>query len=143
MSMRQLSLMPAPETLRPIDADQQRLVLAHTQDCLARAAVLYQRDFPSVTVLFDLRGQAAGQFRWTARSRQCVIRYNPWVFAADFTHHLKDTVVHEVAHYLVYHLHGTRAKAHGLEWRRVMKAFGVAPKATGHYDLSGVPVRAA
>jgi len=28
-----------------------------------------------------------------------------------------------------------------MEWRRVMKAFGVSPRATGRYELSGVPVR--
>lgn len=140
MTMRQLSLMPVGE-LRPIDAEQQRAVVARTQYYLDRAAVLFQRAFPSVAVQFDLRGQSAGQFHWTARSRQCVIRYNPWVFAADFEHHLTDTVIHEVAHYLVYQLYGARTRAHGMEWRRVMKAFGIAPRATGRYDLTGVPVR--
>lgn len=133
--------MSVVEKLRPIDADRQQQVIAYTQACLVRAAALYGRKLPPVDVLFDLSGQAAGQFRWTARPRQCVIRYNPWVFAADFAHHLHDTVVHEVAHYLVYLLHGARIRPHGAEWRRIMQDFGVKPKATGRYTLHGVPVR--
>ncbi len=133
--------MPFTATLVPIDTDQQRRVIAYTQECLTRGAALYGRKLPPVVVQFDLHGQAAGQFRWTVRTRQCVIRYNPWVFAADFEHHLHDTVVHEVAHYLVYRLCGARTRPHGEEWRRVMLDFGIKPKATGRYTLHGVPVR--
>lgn len=127
--------------VRPLDTCHQKLVIARTHDCILQSASLYRREFPSVHVLFDLSGLAAGQFRWHAITRQCVIRYNPWVFAADFDHHLADTVTHEVAHYLVYRLHGSRHRPHGPEWKRVMIALGVTPKATGHYNLAGVPVR--
>ncbi len=135
------SALPVVAGLRPIDTGQQQRVIACTQACLARATIRYGRKLPPVEVLFDLGGQAAGQFRWTARSRQCVIRYNPWVFAADFEHHLLDTVMHEVAHYIVYCLHGARVRPHGAEWRRVMQDSGAEPKATGRYPLHGVPVR--
>ena len=125
----------------PLGACQQQLVIGRTHDCILRGAALYQRQFPFISVLFDLTGVAAGQFRWHRLWRPCVIRYNPWVFAADFEHHLTDTVAHEVAHYLVHRLHGARTRPHGAEWRHVMRALGVIPKATGHYNLNGVPVR--
>ena len=141
-------MIPQPEQhvgthggVRPLDIGQQQLVIARTHDCILKSAAFYRFEFPSVQVRFDLSGLAAGQFRWNVISRQCVIRYNPWVFAADFDHHLADTVAHEVAHYLVYRMHGSRHRPHGPEWKRVMIALGVTPRATGHYNLTGVPVR--
>lgn len=125
----------------PLSAGQCAQVRARTAEYVQRAAILFQRAIPPVDVLFDLSGQAAGQFRWTAVPRSCVIRFNPWVFAADFAHHLDATVVHEVAHYVTYRLYGPRSIAHGADWRRVMRAFGVPARATGHYSLVGVPVR--
>lgn len=125
----------------PLDIYQQQLVIARTHNCILQVAALYQRELPVIPVLFNLTGRAAGQFRWQGLWRPCVIRYNPWVFAADFEHHLTDTVAHEVAHYLVHRLHGARARPHGPEWKQVMRALGAAPRATGHYSLNGVPVR--
>ncbi|MHB8746707.1 MAG: SprT family zinc-dependent metalloprotease [Gammaproteobacteria bacterium] len=125
----------------PLSRDQRQLVMARTAEYVQSATELFRREIPPVTVLFDLSGQAAGQFRWTAGPPRCVIRYNPWVFAADFAHHLNETVAHEVAHYVTYRLHGPRSIAHGPEWRRVMSGFGVSPRASGHYSLAGVPVR--
>ena len=52
------------------------------------------------------------------------------------------TVPHEVAHYLVDCLHGLgRVRPHGVQWRGIMNAFGVEPRATGSFDLTGIPVR--
>ncbi len=126
---------------RPIDSCQQQLVIARTRDCLIKGATFYRCELPPIQVLFDLSGLAAGQFRWSAKPRQCVIRYNPWVFAADFDHHLTDTVAHEVAHYIAHQLHGAKTRPHGPAWKHAMIALGVTPKATGRYSLNGVPVR--
>lgn len=125
----------------PLSSGQRQQVMARTVEYVQRAVELFRREMPAVEVLFDLSGQAAGQFRWTAAPVHCVIRFNPWVFAADFAHHLDETVAHEVAHYVTYRLYGPRSIAHGVEWRRVMRAFGMPARATGHYSLAGVPVR--
>lgn len=125
----------------PLTASQQQRVVDRTHACILQAAALYQRQFPFIPIRFDLGGVAAGQFRWQGLWRPCVIRYNPWVFAADFEYHFTDTVAHEVAHYLVHRLHGAHTRPHGPEWKQVMRTLGVIPKATGHYSLSGVPVR--
>ena len=34
-----------------------------------------------------------------------------------------------------------RVKPHGVEWKSVMVDLGAEPKATGSYDLTGIPVR--
>ncbi len=125
----------------PLDSAQQQQIIACTRDYCDRGGAIYRRPVAPIEVLFDLSGRCAGQFRWHTRSGKCWIRYNPWVFAADFRHHVIDTVAHEVAHYLVHRNHGSRARPHGAEWKRVMIAFGVEPIARGRYDLSGVPVR--
>ena len=124
--------------IEPIPALLRRQVIEHTREFVGRGSRLLKRSFDLPEIRFDLRGRAAGQFR--QYRRQSLIRYNPWVFAVDFTHHLAETVPHEVAHYLVFSTFG-RVRPHGEEWQRVMRAFGVQPRARGGYDISGVPTR--
>lgn len=122
----------------PITPLQQQQVREQTRLYLGRGNRLLGCDFSLPALRFDLRGRAAGQFR--AQTGQLCIRYNPWVFALDFAGHLAETVPHEVAHYLVHGRFG-RVAPHGREWQHLMRAFGLAPKATGDYALDGVPVR--
>jgi len=126
----------------PLTDDRCRQVVATVRACEARAATRLGYRPPPIEVRFDLQGRAAGQFRQTGGllNRKRWIRFNPWVFAADFAHHLTDTVPHEVAHYLVALQH-PRARPHGPEWADWMRFFGRVPRATGDYSLEGVPVR--
>jgi SprT protein len=126
----------------PLSLDQQQDIRDRTAARIAEAARLYGRAFAPIPVHFDLRGRAAGQFRFRCQGRQRVyaIRYNPWVFAVDLNHHQADTVAHEVAHYVVHLLH-PGAKPHGREWRALMRHFGATPRACTPYDLTGVPLR--
>jgi SprT protein len=112
----------------PLDPRQQDAIRALTDARVAEAGRLFGRAFAPVPVRFDLRGRAAGQFRFRCQggARDCLIRYNPWVFAADLEHHQSDTVAHEVAHYIVHLLH-PRAKPHGREWKELMRRFGATP----------------
>lgn len=126
--------------LRPIDMQQRRQVCLATESCLQRAGEHYRREFAAIPVLFDLRGRAAGMYR--VRGGQRCIRYNPYIFARYFETGLRETVPHEVAHYVTDLLHGLqRVRPHGVEWQSVMQALGAEPRATGDYDLSGIPVR--
>jgi SprT protein len=43
---------------------------------------------------------------------------------------LTETLCHEVAHLAAYHLHGSRIKPHGREWKSLLKAAGFEPQAT-------------
>lgn len=84
------------------------------------------------SVLFNLRGKAAGQA--TARG---VIRFNP-LFAQHYTERfLARTVPHELAHVAAYQMFGTMA--HDNNWRRVMYNLGVEPTRCHEYDLSVIP----
>jgi SprT protein len=126
--------------IEPIDAGQQQRVRDVTAAFLRRAAEICRRDFPPIPVTFDLFGRAAGMYR--VRHGRRSIRYNPYLFAKFFDDSLATTVPHEVAHYvtdLLYDLR--RVRPHGAEWQAVMRSLGAEPRATGDYDLTGVPVR--
>lgn len=47
----------------PIAAAEQQQVIAHVQHWLHVASEHYQRDFPLIPILFDLRGRCAGMYR--------------------------------------------------------------------------------
>jgi SprT protein len=127
-------------SLQPIGERQRQQVLRATCDCLRRAEEIYRREFAAIPVTFDLRGRAAGMYR--VRGDRRSIRYNPYLFAKYFADSLSATVPHEVAHYVTDILYGMRnVRPHGLEWRAVMRSLGGEPRATGRYDLAGVPVR--
>ncbi len=126
--------------IEPINDIQRTHVEAATVSCIKLAAGLYDRKFDLIPVHFDLKGKCAGMYEVRGQSRR--IRYNPWLFAKYYEESLSNTVVHEVAHYLVDCLYGLRrVKPHGEEWKSIMLDFGVRPQATGDYDLTGIPVR--
>ena len=119
---------------------QQQQVISETQRTILRAAEYYNIKLPSIPVLFDLSGRAAGMYR--VRGSQRVIRYNPAIFALYFDDNLANTVVHEVAHYVTDSLYGLRKiKPHGKEWKHAMQALGAAPEVTCRYDLGGLQLR--
>ena len=92
--------------VEPIGKVQQREVTAATKHYRQQAQDIYKRRFTPVPVLFDLAGRTAGMFKLVGRRGW--IRYNPWIFAKYFEENLRDTVPHEVAHFIVYELYGTR-----------------------------------
>ena len=126
--------------IEPIDTVREQQVVAETERYLALAETIFLRRFSPVRVQFNLRGSSAGMFQ--VKKRECLIRYNPWLFAKYFEENLTGTVPHEVAHYVVHCLHGLhRVKPHGPEWRAVMAAFDADPSVTGDFDLGGIPTR--
>jgi len=132
--------MKSNEIIDPITEQQQRQVIAATHRCIDQASALYGREFKTVPVDFDLSGRCAGMYQVRGRARR--IRFNPWLFAKYYQDSIGDTVIHEVAHYIVDSLYGLkRVKPHGAEWKKIMVDLGAVPKATGNYDLSGIPTR--
>ena len=126
--------------IEPISDIQKIHVEQATASYIKLAAGLYERNFDPIPVHFDLKGKCAVMYEVRGRSRR--IRYNPWLFAKYYEESLSNTVVHEVAHYLVDCMYGLRqVKPHGQEWKSIMLDFGARPKATGNYDLAGIPVR--
>lgn len=115
-------------------------VTAATLAGIERAAAVTGVPLAPLPVAFDLSGRSAGQF--IGRRDDCVIRYNPWIFARYFAENLATTVPHEVAHYAVYRAFpGRRVRPHGREWRSVMHALDADPAVTFDLDISGLPRR--
>ena len=132
--------MNQPVYIEPITELQRTEVIEATNRCIAAASDLYSREFAEVPVDFDLTGKCAGMYQVQRKHRR--IRYNPWLFAKYYKDSLGDTVIHEVSHYIVDCLYGLkRVKPHGVEWKTVMVDLGGTPKATGNYDLTGIPLR--
>lgn len=126
--------------IEPISSALQKRVIKKTHSLVITASEYFQHSFPAIPVLFDLSGKAAGMYRVKAGQR--VIRYNPYVFAKYFDDNFKETIPHEVAHYVtdkIYNL--KKIRPHGNEWKSVMAVFGVVANRTANYDLSGLPVR--
>lgn len=98
-----------------------------TASCLsaAREIIPGAADLPDPVVRFDLRGLAAGQMRASGRGR-LEIRFNLTLARRAPDIFLAQTVPHEVAHSVVWHLFGRAAKPHGPEWRAVMHQLGVS-----------------
>ena len=123
-----------------LDLTQREQVIAQTTTFVKRAEQLFSCKLKPIAVQFDLQGQCAGMFK--SEHGNNWIRYNPWIFARYFTDNLNHTVPHEVAHYVVHKLYGRRrVKPHGSQWQQVMVDFGVEPKVTFDYDLTGIPTR--
>lgn len=126
--------------VEPIGLPEQRRVVAATEHYVLRAGAIFGRGFRQVPVLFDLGGRTAGMFKLVGRRGW--IRYNPWIFGKYFEENLCDTVPHEVAHFVVHELYGSRGiKPHGRQWRGVMEHFGADQGVTFNLDLEGVPQR--
>ncbi|MBK6510644.1 MAG: SprT-like domain-containing protein [Haliea sp.] len=104
--------------VQPIGLVQQRQVEERTEEYLALAERIFARRFDRIPVLFDLKGRAAGMFKIVGKHR--VIRYNPWIFAKYYAENLRDTVPHEVAHYVVHEVYPRRStKPHGHAWKNL------------------------
>jgi len=126
--------------VQPIGDAQQRQVMAMTEHYMSRADAIFDRRFARVPVLFDLRGRTAGMFKVVGKCG--LIRYNPWIFGKYFEENLRDTVPHEVAHYIVHEAYPRRGtKPHGYHWKGLMAQFGANPGVTFKLDLAGVPQR--
>ncbi len=127
-------------TITPIGRRQQQRVIAETLEYIQQAAAIFEHPFQPIDILFDLKGQASGMF--CVHGEHTHIRYNPYIFAKHSRYSSENTVPHEVAHYIMYCLHGTAGvRPHGDEWKQLMLRFGVEPRRTNKLDLEGIPVR--
>ena len=84
-------------------------------------------------VVFDLRGQAAGQANYLKNK----IRFNRDLLEKFTDEFVSQTVPHEFAHLVAYAKFGRRIKPHGSEWQSVMVALGVKPVRTHNFEVIG------
>lgn len=91
-------------------------LLPKVEACYQLAERHFSRCFPRPDVSFALRGKVAG----VAHLQSNRLRFNPNIYQDNREHFLLQTVPHEVAHLLVYHLYGPAPKPHGTEWQTIM-----------------------
>jgi SprT protein len=148
-------------TIKPIEADKRLETIERVNHYIELASSLYHQEIPTIDVVFNLRGKAAGMYRcyrpnksnglkvlnvfkganlMASINRQ--IRFNPWLFAKYPKDSYDNTIPHEVAHYISDYLYGlNNIKPHGNEWKAIMRDFGAVPNVTGNYTLDGIPVK--
>jgi len=123
-----------------LNQSQKNQVIAKTQFYIELASKLLQLQIANIEIMFDLKGRSSGMF--VVKKNKPCIRYNEIIFSHYFNDNLENTVAHEVAHYIVYRVHGMRnVKPHGVEWQQVMVLFDVKPEVTSSYDTSALPLR--
>ena len=126
--------------ISPVTEDQRTQIIRATNDAIAKAEKIFHQSFSTLPIHFDLQGKSAGMYQVKGTNKR--IRYNPWIFAKYYEESLSNTVVHEVAHYLVDCLWGiNKVKPHGREWKNTMRLMGAEPVVRGDYDLTGIPRR--
>jgi SprT protein len=111
-----------------------------TATLIARGQRLIGRALPLPKILFDLRGQTAGQVRIDARGRG-TIRYNLALLLRHGEEFLGRTVPHEVAHYVTFLQHGRGIRPHGPEWSQIVLALGGDAERCHRYDTDGLRAR--
>lgn len=128
-------------TVTPINETTQKEIVTLVDDYIDRANYIFGKTFLPIDVIFDLKGRAAGMYK--VYRKQKVIRFNPYHFAKFPEENMKETIPHEVAHYITDQVYGIRnIRPHGAEWKALMLKFGVEPKRTFSYSLDGIPTRA-
>jgi SprT protein len=115
-------------------------VTQRTRALTAQGGTLIGRAAATPRIVFDLRGQAAGQFRIAAGGEPC-IRYNQVLLARHPREFLAQTVPHEVAHYLAFLRFGRDIRPHGREWQQIMRGLGADPRRCHDFDVTGLTTR--
>ena len=124
----------------PISVVTQQKIINLTEGYIVQAGDIFNREFNQIDIRFDLTGRAAGMYKVDGRCKQ--IRFNPDHFATHRQENIRETIPHEVAHYIISEVYGIRnVKPHGLEWQALMRKFGVEPRRTYSYSLDGIPTR--
>lgn len=129
----------------PINLAQQQQIIERVTELLFQCEQHFSQalkpvSIPPIEVRFDLSGRASGMY--VVKHRQKYFRFNAFIFAKYFDDGMATTVPHEVAHYVSDILFGIKnIRPHGKQWQSIMRFMGVAPKVTGDYDLTGVPVK--
>lgn len=118
--------------LRHVDAATRAEIEARIAYFLALARTRVGLDLRVPSYDVALRGVAAGK----ADLQRWHLHFNPQLLNENREHFMTHTVGHEVAHLVVYARWGANTKPHGSEWRAVMDAFGLPPRATHRYDVS-------
>lgn len=117
----------------PVSSELELRLRSEVLKCYAQAESWYLKSFARPEVLLNLRGRSAG----VAELQKNRLRFNAVLLAENTSAFLSEVVPHEVAHLLVWKLHGRGVRPHGYEWQQVMlQVFGLEPERTHRFDTS-------
>jgi len=120
-------------------------VISQTEFCIKQAQNALGIKLARPEIHFNVRGRAAGQFRYRRRFGKIIepeLRFNMTLLQDNEDAFLAEVVPHEVAHYVAYSHYGSSIKPHGPEWKGIMVAiFQCAPKVTHKFDVVAKPRR--
>lgn len=93
--------------------------------------------FPTPKVRMDITGKCAGIFHWY-QDGETLLRFNLELFLDNKEDFIKNTVPHEVAHFVTWVI-SPRSRPHGDVWRAIMQLFGISnPQARHNYEVAPV-----
>ena len=117
-----------------LTASQKKALEQQVESCYQQAECFFDRAFPRPSVLFTQRGKIAG----TAHLQKNLLKFHSILYQENQLAFLTDVVPHEVAHLLVYQLHGL-TPPHGREWQTMMSNVMLRPPERTHrFDVSSV-----
>lgn len=109
----------------------QNQIISKVYETITKAENVYEKSFEKIPVKCNIKGKTAGMYCW--KGSESYLRFNLEIFKNN-PDAIEQTVIHEVAHYITHSLHG-KVKPHGVEWKNVMRGFGVKnPKRTHSYE---------
>ncbi len=101
---------------------------------------MHKFKIPSIPILFTKKGAVAGVFI-LKRDGTMLINFNMAMILKHTEHFVDNVVPHEYCHYVVCLIASQnpkllkKIKAHGEEWRQMMKKIGVEPTRCHNYDV--------
>lgn len=107
-----------------VSQDTKKAVEKRVDEVLLLASYAYPAEmvsFKRPTVDYNLRGNTAG----TAKYGYHHISLNSDLLNENKDLFIKQTVGHELAHLIAYHVYPLVSTPHGKEWKRVMRAIGL------------------
>ena len=108
-------------------------LLERLEQCFCLAEAHFKRSFKRPSVNLKLRGSKAGVAYLQANE----LRFNAELYQNNREDFLRQVVAHEVAHLLVFQMHGRSAQAHGAQWAQLMSGlYGLEPKVRHSYKVT-------
>ena len=114
------------------------LIVEATRKAFNTANEKLKREYPYPQIEFTLRGTCAG---WAKPSLN-IINYNLPLATENEVEFLEKICVHESAHIIATLYYGPQIRAHGPEWKNIMRCvFGLSPERCHKFKTDNVRAR--
>lgn len=100
-------------------------------DWVVKARLVFNQPLFMPTISFDLVGTSGGKAFFEKRH----VQLNAVLLAENLETFKVRTIPHELAHLLVFHIHGFGG-GHGEEWQAIMSKLGLVPSRCHSYDVT-------